>query len=402
MHSLYIHVPFCQKRCHYCSFYSTTFGKRERDLYCDALVNEMQERRTDDSVSTVYFGGGTPSQLDAEELRRIFAALRANYHVAPDAEVTFECNPDDIVPDLQTGEVMDDDAESLGTTLLSLLKELGVNRISLGVQSFDDNMLSAINRRHNARQAIEAVEACHHAGIHNVSIDLIYGLPGQCMADWRRDVDKAMQLVGRDNGVKHVSSYCLSIEPGTHLYIMRAREDIIETEEETLSAMYDYLVKQATAAGMEHYEISNFALPGYESRHNSSYWRGVPYIGFGPGAHSYDGHNTRRWNLQQLSRYLQDPCNSYEAEHLTEDELYDELIMTRLRTAAGLPLSIVDDHRRSYLLRQAHGYIKSGHLKLESTPQAEISPRQEARVLRLTHKGIFISDTIFADLMCDV
>lgn len=416
MPSLYIHVPFCQKRCHYCSFYSTTFGKRERDLYCDALISEMQGRRTDDRITTVYFGGGTPSQLDAEELRRIFAALRTNYHVAPDAEVTFECNPDDIAPLKHAEKAADDDAESFGATLLSLLKELGVNRISLGVQSFDDKMLSAINRRHNACQAIGAVEACHRAGIHNISIDLIYGLPGQSMAAWRRDVDKAMRLVGRDDGVTHVSSYCLSIEPGTHLYNMRVREEIVETDEETLSAMYDYLVKQAAAAGMEHYEISNFAIPGYASKHNSSYWGGVPYIGLGPGAHSYDGHNTRRWNLQQLSRYLLDPCNNYEDEHLTDDELYDELIMTRLRMAAGLPLSSVEEHRRSYLLRQAQSYIKSGHLKLEGTSpseispesaeftpeSAEVSPEHETRVLRLTHKGIFISDTIFADLMCDV
>lgn len=390
MHALYIHVPFCQKRCYYCSFYSTTHGKRERDLYVQALLNEMQARPTDDLITTVYFGGGTPSQLDAEELTTIFHAIRENYHIATDAEITFECNPDDVTPELA-----------------SLLSTLGVNRVSMGVQSFDDTMLTRINRRHTAAQAIDAIHTFHRAGIHNISIDLIYGLPGQTIEDFKRDVETAAHLASGDRSpdnlplITHLSSYCLSIEEGTHLYNMRERGEITETDEETTLTMYNTLVDLLKAAGFEHYEISNFALPNFHSRHNTSYWQGTPYTGFGPGAHSYDGHATRRWNRNDLHGYIADPLSSYDDERLTPDELYDELIMTRLRTANGLPLATLSAERRTYLMRQARPYIATGALEIVPQKDTQTVPPEEA-FLRLTRKGIFISDTIFSDLMCDM
>lgn len=387
--SLYIHVPFCQKRCHYCSFYSTTFGKAERDLYVQALLREMETRsgewsrlhpksdkgeETKLELCTVYFGGGTPSQLDEEELTLIFDALRRSFIVADDAEITFECNPDDL------------DSTDLSRTL----KRFGVNRISMGVQSFDDEMLRSINRRHTTTQAFSAIRSVHEAGIHNVSIDLIYGLPSQTLEDWKRDVDQAVALAQESYAhypaVTHISSYCLSIEPGTHLYNMHARGEIKEVDEQTTLEMYNYLIDALEAAGFVHYEISNFALPGFHSRHNTAYWTGVPYIGLGPAAHSYDGIATRRWNSSDLKAY----CSSqpYEEEHLSSSELYDELVMTRLRTREGLPLASLDERHKSYILRQAQRYVESGHLIFEEN-------------LTLSRKGIFISDIIFADLMSE-
>lgn len=386
-YSLYIHVPFCQKRCHYCSFYSTTFGKPERDLYVQALITEMLQRaealylqhdetETDDKpkLRTIYFGGGTPSQLDEEELSLIFDAVHQHFAIAEDAEITFECNPDDL------------DSTNLAATLC----HLGVNRISMGVQSFDDEMLRSINRRHTSAQVFSAVLKVHDAGIHNVSIDLIYGLPNQTLEDWQHDVNTAISLTketyNSHPAVTHISSYCLSIEPGTHLYNMHARGKIVEVDEQTTLEMYSFLVDALEDAGFVHYEISNFALPGYHSRHNSAYWEGSPYIGLGPAAHSYDGIATRRWNASDLKSY----CTNlpFEEEHLTPSELYDELVMTRLRTREGLSLSMLTEEQKFYILRQARRYEATKHLLIDDR-------------IRLTRKGIFISDTIFSDLMSE-
>ena len=398
--SLYIHVPFCAKRCFYCSFYSTTCGKREREGYVEALLKEMESRRNELSqtsaanaesngttaaatapthLSTIYLGGGTPSQLDDAELHRVFTAIRRNFTIAPDAEITMECNPDDLREGWHAA--------------------VGINRISLGVQSFDDGILSAINRRHSAAQAIEAVKAAHREGIHNVSIDLIYGLPGQTFDGWRRDVDHAAELSQTTDAeghpaITHLSSYCLSIEPGTHLHTLLEAGKITEADEDEALRMYDYLVDTLKSAGFEHYEISNFALPGFHSRHNSNYWRSVPYIGLGPGAHSYDGRSTRRWNLPDLHAYCKAPLTSFEDEHLSPSELYDELIMTRLRTAAGLPLRLLSSEEQKYLLRQARRFVSEGLLQV-------VDDSPEGCTLKLTRKGIFTSDAIFSDLMSE-
>lgn len=405
MLGLYIHVPFCQKRCFYCSFYSTTCGKRERDAYVRALSEEMRVRAEEirkapvgvwgktagcsqgiPELSTIYFGGGTPSQLDAEELQGIFNTIHRYFRVAPDAEITFECNPDDLAP-LHAPH-----------TLARELRDLGVNRISMGVQSFDNAILKSINRRHTSQQVFDAIQHVHEAGIHNVSIDLIYGLPGQNIEAWKRDVEQAVALsqtyIEGHKAVAHLSSYALSFEPGTHLYNMRAQELLDEVDDELSLTMYDYLVDALRNAGFEHYEISNFALPGYRSRHNSSYWRQVAYLGLGPGACSYDGAARRFNNRASLEEYLNAPADSFDEEDLNRDELYDELIMTRLRTCDGLALNLLDERQRNYLLRAARPYLKSAHLELEGSDNV-------TSTLRLTRAGIFISDAIFADLMSE-
>lgn len=350
-------------------------GRRERNAYIDAVVTEMTGRlnETAGPLSTVYLGGGTPSVLSDDNLEHLFSALHKYHTLVDDAEVTVECNPDDLVS---------------RPHLASLLAHLGVNRVSMGVQSFNNATLRDINRRHSPADAHAAIKALHAAGIHNISIDLIYGLPEQDMETWQRDVNVAAALAS-DMEVTHISSYALTVEEGTQLYNMRAEGKFTEVDEQQSMDMYNLLVDTLTATGLEHYEISNFCVPGYASRHNSNYWRGVPYVGLGPGAHSYDGRDTRRWNHCDLTAYTTAPLTTFEEEHLTPSELYDELIMTRLRTRAGLPLTLLTDVQRHYLLRMAHPYIESGKMAISGN------------TLALTRQGIFVSDAIFADLMWD-
>ena len=376
MQGLYIHIPFCRSRCAYCDFYSTT-REAEMECYVEALCHEIIARREELSharVHTIYIGGGTPSLLSPTLLRRIFDTVYTNYEVQADAEVTMEMNPDDSV---QLGQ----------------LPEL--NRISLGIQSFDDTLLRLIRRRHDSATAIRTVKQLQAAGIRNISIDLIYGLPGQTLAQWEHDLDIAFSL-----GIQHLSAYALSYEPGTVLTRWRDEGRIREASDELSVEMYLRLCQRAREAGFEHYEISNFALPGYHSRHNSSYWTGTPYLGFGPGAHSYDGQRTRRANLPNLDDYIaffasprggREGGVPYSCETLTTTELYNETIMCGLRTARGIDLKALakrfgqpalDD-----LLRLADPHIRAGRLI------------QKDHHLRLAEHALMVSDDIMSDLI---
>ena len=369
---IYIHVPFCEKRCIYCSFYSTVHGKRERDAFVHTLCQELAFRYDGSPVSTLYFGGGTPSQLDDEEMEIIFSTLQRHCSFLPDAEITFEANPDDITPEK-----------------VHHLLQLGVNRISLGVQSFDEQRLLFLKRRHTAQQALEAIAILQDAGLKNISIDLIFGLPGQQLTDSKWELEQAFQLP-----VAHLSAYSLMYEEGTPLYYARQRGIVQECDDETSLAMFQSLTQHAKAAGFEQYEISNYARPGYRSRHNSSYWQGIPYLGLGPGAHSYDGHRQRRVNEYSLRRYMEaGRANSFadvphNIETLTDNECYDELICTRLRTLEGLSLQEVPESHRPMLLRLAQPHIDGGRLELDAQDR-----------LRLTASGIFVSDDVMSDLM---
>ena len=367
---IYIHVPFCQSRCIYCDFYSTTYGAEWKRSYVDTLKREMQLRREEIDaarVPSLYIGGGTPSQLPSTLLQEVFLAIQENFTLAKDAEVTIEANPDDVTPEW-----------------LAALSQTPVNRISMGVQTFSDSLLCFLNRRHTSHQAIEAVQRCQDAGYSNISLDLIYGLPGQTFEDWCRDVKLLLSL-----DVPHLSAYALSYEEGTVLSKMLQDGKVDEASDELSWQMYEYLMNETAAAGMEHYEISNFAKPGMHSRHNSSYWDGSPYLGLGPGAHSYDGVCVRRSNDTSLKDYV---CSTADVPHqkevLTPEEQYDELVMTRLRTASGLPLSLLTPEQRSYCMEMAEPHIHSGNLV------------QDGLVLRLSRKGIFISNSIISDLMC--
>ena len=274
MQGLYIHIPFCKSRCIYCGFFSTTMLDL-RQQYVDALCQEMKMRcQGAENISTIYLGGGTPSQLTTDQLRQILLRAYIYNKVEKDAEVTIEVNPDDV-----TERFAND------------LTPLPVNRISMGVQTFDDKRLRFLHRRHTAEQVTTAVDRLRAAGIKNISIDLMYGFPGETIADCEADIAKALSLQ-----VEHISTYCLMIEEDTQLQQMLQQGNITETEEELERQMYETIINRLEDGGYEQYELSNFARPGFHSRHNSSYWDGTPYIGIGAAAHSYD-IESRSWNI---------------------------------------------------------------------------------------------------------
>lgn len=373
MAGLYIHIPFCKRKCLYCDFYSCT-DLSVKDAYVDALVDEMSLRRKYiTKVDTVYFGGGTPSLMSAKDFVRIFSSINKLFDLSNCAEITVEINPDDITPEYADA-----------------LAELPFNRVSIGIQTFDDDELHFLNRRHDALQAVEAVKRCQDAGFTNISIDLIYGLPGQTLSSWDKNLECALAL-----GVPHISAYHLIYEENTPITQLKDTGKIIPVDEDTSLLLFSRLIERLSVSGYEHYEISNFSLPGYRSRHNSSYWDGTAYLGLGPFAHSYNGCDEREWNIASLPAYLEGIRNRsprITSERLDLPTRYNEYIITRLRTKEGFLSSELE--RRfgkelfAYCLRQAERYIASGMLL-----------REENDRIRLSEKGIFVSDSIMCDLM---
>ncbi|MBR1547761.1 MAG: radical SAM family heme chaperone HemW [Prevotella sp.] len=369
MAGIYVHIPFCKSRCIYCGFYSTTVTD-QRQRYVDALCREWEIRQaelaSDAAIETLYLGGGTPSQLTTPQLEQLMKTVpRASQ------ETTIECNPDDVT-----------------SSFASFLPRLGIDRVSMGAQTFDDERLSFLHRRHTAIQVSQAVEHLRQAGIGNISIDLMYGFPGETLSDWQRDIDQALAL-----NVEHISAYCLMVEEGTPLYERLQRKEQSETtrmpDEEQERRMYETLIDRLTEAGYEHYEISNFARPGYRSRHNGSYWNDVPYIGLGAAAHSYD-RQRRQWNVSDIRRYMEAieqgviPC---ESELLDDDTRYNDRITTAMRTSDGLDLATLSQRHRSYCLKEAQPYIDDGLLRMEGSH------------LIITRRGLFVSDMVMSSLM---
>ena len=374
MAGLYIHIPFCASRCIYCGFYSTT-RLDLRQQYVDALIRELVEvgrskMLKDDSISTIYLGGGTPSQLTIPQLHQLFDAIYIYNKVESDAEVTIEMNPDDV-----------------SVPYADALRQLGINRVSMGVQTFDDERLRWLHRRHNAAQVGQAVKILRAAGIRNISIDLMYGFPDETIDDFVHDIDEAIKL-----DVEHISAYCLMIEEGTELYRRYGDKRVREyddSKEETERKMYELLIDKLTAAGYEHYEISNFARPSFRSRHNSSYWTGVPYIGLGAAAHSFDGH-LRSWNVSDIQQYIaavnrDERLN--EEEVLSATDFYNERVMLGLRTCEGVDLSALSDDERNYCIQEAQPFLSDDILLLTDNR------------LVLTRKGLFVSDYVISSLM---
>lgn len=364
--------------------------------YINALCRELQVRKdylpSSDYIDTIYFGGGTPSVLSAESLHTVVQTINDVYGAQLRLrEFTVECNPDDVTPQLS-----------------STLAGLGVNRISMGVQSFNPLILSFLHRRHNASQVAQAVETFRAAGISNISLDLIYGIPGQTQEMWQSDIRQAIEF-----SVPHISSYALSYEDDTPLTrLLNKGEITLQTDEEYLQ-MYLTLVDALSDAGYEHYEISNFSLPGYRSLHNSSYWNGTPYLGVGAGAHSYRGitatpsgfgTTSRQWNICDIGLYTSaygapsseaDSSEEHKSameqtiacETLDDDEQYNDIIVTQLRRAEGIDLRCLPDKYRAHLLRAAQTSISNGTLALSPTH------------LHLTRNGLFISDAIMTELI---
>ena len=376
MAGIYVHIPFCKRKCVYCGFFSVA-SSRWREAYWDALCAEIESRRDElagTPVATLYFGGGTPSLCSPAELERIVAQLRRCYRWTDEVEFTLEANPEQLTADY-----------------LAALKSLGVNRLSIGVQSFDDEILRLLNRTHTAAQAREAVERAAQAGFDNLSIDLIYDIAYRTAGQWRTEVRTALALP-----IRHLSAYSLTVEENT-LLARRVREGAAYLPDESDTARdFDILTEETAAAGFEQYEISNFAKEGAVSRHNAAYWTGEPYLGFGAAAHSYKAP-VRRWNVADLKKYVEgappSPLPSqgwYESEVLTSEEQLEELVMLRLRTRAGLPLAEVEE-RFGRARRQA----------LEARLR-RVNPENYVLadgVLRLTHAGVLVADAVIAELM---
>lgn len=332
----------------------------------DAMLRELDERKdylNGEPVTTIYIGGGTPSMLSTTNLQRLCLRLK---EFAGDSveEFTVECNPDDVTPQLA-----------------SLLASVGVNRVSMGAQTFSDERLAFIHRRHKSDQVREAVENLRNAGIKNISVDLMFGFPDETVDNWKSDIEQALSL-----NVQHISAYSLMYEEGTPLYKLLEEGKIKEISEETSLEMYETLITLLTNAGYEHYEISNFALPGYRSKHNSSYWKRVPYLGIGAAAHSYN-LESRQWNVSDVKLYTKRDNIIENNELLDNTEQYNDLITTALRTCEGINLVTLSDEDREYILKASEKSIKQGNLTIENNH------------LHLTRKGIFISDAVMVELI---
>lgn len=373
MAGIYLHIPFCKSRCIYCNFYSQT-DETYIDEFTEAVCREARLRKQmleNETVRTVYFGGGTPSRLQQKHFEKIFDALFAEFSMDNLSEVTLEANPDDLSPEY-----------------VGMLRRLPFNRISIGIQSFNDNELNFLGRRHSSHDAVRAVKESQRKGFDNISIDLMYGLPAQTPEIWQNNLQQACAL-----GVQHISAYHLTYEENTPLYKLLQKGKIHPVDEELSSTFFTQLIDTLEEEGFVHYEISNFAKPGYFSQHNSSYWKGDKYLGLGPSAHTFDGCN-RSWNTASLSDYLKGVLTgnlSCETEHLSLHQHYNEFILTRLRTRDGIDtLELKNRFGESlyrYCLDGAQKFIAEGLLVFQNN------------ALKLTRKGMFISDGIISELM---
>lgn len=372
MAGVYIHIPFCRKACHYCDFHFST-SLKEKDALVDSLCEEIELRKDylkDKNISTIYFGGGTPSLLEEDDIKKILDKVSKHFTLAPDTEITLEANPDD-----------------LSKEKLKALKNAGINRLSIGIQSFYDEDLILMNRTHNAKQAVSAVKDAQDTGFSNISIDLIYGLPNLSMQRWQHNLQQAFELQ-----VPHLSAYSLTVEQRTALNHMVKEGKVVLPEEFLVVEQFTMLMETAEKNGFVHYEISNFSKKGMESKHNSSYWKNEHYLGVGPSAHSFDGIS-RQWNISNNAIYIKKIKSGedwFEKEELTEADRYNEYIMTRLRTIWGINLDFVKknfgEEKLDSFVKQLQPFISSGDLQ-----------HGEENVF-LTRKGKLLADKIASDL----
>ena len=413
MFGLYIHIPFCASRCIYCGFYSTTSAREKgerlsvEEQYVNALCHEMELRMEKDDdmfgrkmtgLSSIYLGGGTPSLLSFKSLQKIFQTIDKIYHIGLEwgmesctcttvtpIEITMECNPDDVTEEFAQN-----------------LRSLPINRISMGAQTFSDERLHFLHRRHTADEVKNAVKRLRGIGIKNISVDLMFGFPNETLEEWNDDIERLLAL-----DIEHISAYSLMYEKGTPLFRLLQEGKVKEIDEELYRQMYDTLIDRLAKAGYEQYEISNFAKLDvqspkfnnqtskskiqslYRSKHNSSYWQNIPYIGIGAAAHSY-GNGKRSWNVADIKAYItaiQKNRLPSEEEIIDADTHYNDIIMTALRTCEGIDLSILPAEYRTYLIRLAKPFQQQGLLK------------EDNGKLHLTRNGIYVSDSIMSDLM---
>jgi oxygen-independent coproporphyrinogen-3 oxidase len=373
MAGIYIHIPFCKKLCYYCDFYHV-ISNNDNAAFIDAMIKEAALRKDyleNETVSTIYFGGGTPSVLSIKDLERMLDQLYKIFRVSDNCELTIEINPDDVQPDYLEG-----------------LRNLNINRISLGIQSWRDSDLRMLNRRHDSAQAVKALKETFDAGFKNVTIDLIYGIPGLSLKDWESNLDFSFSF-----DIKHLSAYHLTIEPGTVFGKMLEKGSIKEIDECDSAAQFNTLIEKTESEGFIQYEISNFGKTGYFSIHNSNYWKQVSYLGLGPAAHSFNGYS-RQWNIRDLKGYIKSINTGksfFEREELDSRTRFNEYIMTSLRTMWGIDLDYVE----GMFQKEGYDYVVNLSGKFKSYGLMKL----EKNSLVLTNQGKLISDNIISELM---
>lgn len=373
MAGIYIHIPYCRKLCSYCDFYHV-MSTGDSGECLESMIQELELRRDylgTENVSTIYLGGGTPSLLTVRETESILNSVYRLFPVDRECEITIEMNPDDIDPQY-----------------LSEIKKLNVNRISIGIQSWRDSDLKLLNRRHDSAKATAALKDTFNAGFENVTIDLIYGIPGMSSEEWAANLDYSFSF-----DIKHLSAYHLTFEKGTVLWKMKEKGSISEIDEDDSTALFNILIEKSENAGFVHYEISNFGKPGYFSKHNSNYWKQVNYLGIGPSAHSFNGYS-RQWNVRSIKEYIKSVNSGkvfYEREELDTRSRFNEYIMTSLRTMWGIDLEYVE---RTFE-KEGYDYV----VNLSGKFKAYGLMKSEGKYLILTNQGKMISDNIISEFM---
>ena len=372
MSGIYVHIPFCKSKCIYCDFYSIALPSIIPD-FCKALHNEIEQRRqifSGKTINTIYFGGGTPSILGIGTLDGILSSICKNYNIDSNAEITLEANP-----------------ENLNTEYLRGLKQIGINRLSIGIQNFDNSILKFFKRRHSATEAIESVEAATRCGFNNISIDLIYGVAGLSDAQWHKELETAFTLP-----ITHLSCYCLGIEEKTLLHRYMCENKYTPSDEETCLHQFLAFDRLSAEHGFDHYEISNAGKPNMHSQHNSSYWDRSEYLGFGPGAHSYYG-NSRSWNIANVKEYVERISNGKPystSETLSSADILEETIMLGLRTSKGINLCKIETD---------FGKRNSDHIRNAISKLQPELYNLDGDILKLTPKGMFVSDSIILGMI---
>jgi oxygen-independent coproporphyrinogen-3 oxidase len=372
MAGIYIHIPFCREACHYCDFHFSISLDQLAPMM-NAIQKEIIHRKNyleEEILETIYLGGGSPSVLSAGQLKSLFKVIRDHYDISMDPEITIECNPDDLDP----GYLED-------------LKDLGINRLSIGIQSFHEDDLRFMNRRHGKNQSHHCIEIAPQAGFNNLNIDLIYGIPGLTMEKWEENLDFAVSYLP-----VHIAAYHITYEKGTVMDYRRMKNRFKIMDEKESLEQYNLLIDKLKENGYQHYEISNFAQPGYVSRHNSAYWKGNKYLGAGPSAHSFNG-KSRRWNIDKNTSYINFVHSGsvyYETEELDNNSRFHDYLMTSLRTMWGADLEYIQREFgptfKEHCQQQAKPFLHSGRMK------------KDGKKLILSEEGMFIADYIIVAL----
>ena len=371
MAGIYIHIPFCAQKCSYCSFFSSVNHSKKDELYL-SLLKELRLRKhyiKEENIETIYFGGGTPTIYSPNQIQKIITEIYSIYSIVDNAEITIEANPDDLTIEY-----------------LKNLQQTQVNRLSVGIQCFQNHHLKFMNRRHNGDEAIKCIENAKNMGFTNISVDLIYGIPNMTNEEWHENIKTALNL-----NVQHISSYALTIEDKTLLKHQLDKGKFKVKSDDVIYEEFKTLIYKLKQEGFEHYEISNFSLPNYYSKHNKSYWEQKMYLGIGPGAHSYN-LNSRAWNIHSVESYInliEQDKETYEEEFLTKEDEYNEYIMTSLRTKWGVNRQNLEDKYGRKLLERtdkiSRKYMKLNYMTLKNN------------MYILTDNGVFISNDIISD-----